>query len=356
MKKGLLSILLIASLGQLNAKIFTAFGIEPYWSIDLKSQGNSDIYQATFSHPSEKGIEYIEGRLRKVSSSGLQFKGATTAGESFIMNVYSERCTDYASDDDYPTRVTVRIGDWRFDGCSRERFEQKKHRDPVNNARAKARKLNTRGYHLYKQGKYKKALLLFNQARKADNSYDKGHYNFACTASIIAHRNQCLQSEKLQQLVTLDNVLRALKRSIKITPQRKAKSQTDPDLATLRSTYQYYRDILHYSPNNDRQLREMLRKLKWTQAFGFYPHHGVRARIEFDDYYVTTTANSGQQQTGNYQIYNGLITLTFGGKTATGRLVEDSNFGAVLRFTGDGLPFDEFSVSTKFDMLDCEEE
>ncbi len=372
MKKLLLrSAFFLASISHAYAADFTAGGMEPFWSLSL-TQYLGDDYEAELSYPNETGVTEIKATVIKHYHKGfITYKGKDSSGKPMSIMAIEKPCVTDGKGDTLSHVVTVN----GFEGCGgkvialveddsqedntqqdNQQSSQQKlqhHSQPLNPARVKAKQLNTKGFHLYKQGKYKQALPLFQRARRTDTSYVLGHYNFACTASIIARKYRCLSSNTLQDLVTVDNAIQALKKSIQLDPKRKAKSQTDPDLAALRKTYRYYRDILHYSPHNDRQLRNFLRKLDWTQAFGFYPHHGTPANIKFASNTFSTANNSGRKQTGRYTVHGGLITLKLNGRTSTGRLVEDADLGAVLRFSGGGLPFDEFSPQSEFELDNC---
>lgn len=220
-----------------------------------------------------------------------------------------------------------------------------------------AKKLNARGLQLYQQGQYYQALPLFKQATQADKNHVSGQYNLARTASLVLKRFDCHQDEALLDIANPDTIFTALKQSIKLDPRRKAKSQTDPGLALLRRSYRYYRDILGYSSDNDRQLREMLENIDWTQAAGVYAHHGKPSQLYFrkNSHLVTVINNKGLKKLGRYHLDNGLITLTFytkryGRQQITGRLLDsDGIFEGVLHFDGAAtahiLPFDDYRFS-----------
>ncbi len=355
MKKLLLVALLITTFGQLFAKEFTAGGMEPPWSLSLNQQHGKQ-YRAVLSYPNETGIIKIKAIVTKTYHKDyVTYQGKSSNGKLFSVMTVEKPCVNEGKGDTLSHLVIVNA----FEGCGGNVLINSDDNEQVDNNRnsgqltqEKAKQLNTQGFRLYKQGKYQKALLLFYRAIQADNHYALGHYNLACTAAIIARRKQCPEGEKLSELLDLDRILEALKQSIKLDSRRKTKSQTDPDLALVRQTYPYYRDILHYSPNNDRQLRQMLENIHWQQAAGFYPHHGKPARILFAGGSVTTINNKGLHRSGRYSLNNGLITLTFtsekyGRQQITGRLMDnDGSFRGVLRFSGAAkanvLPFDEY--------------
>ncbi len=371
MKKILLIALFFTTFGQSHAKEFTAGGMEPFWSLNLKQQHDNQ-YQAVLSYPNETGITTIEATVERFDHRDYTtYQGQGSNGKPFSIMTAEKPCVSEGKGDTLSHLVIVN----GFEGCGGNVLINSDDNEQADNyrnsgqsthkktAHEKAKQLNTLGFRLYKQGKYQQALPLFYRASKTDSRYALAQYNLACTAAMIARRNQCFQDEELSHLLALDSITAALKQSIMLDPKRKSKSQTDPDLAQVRQTYPYYRDILHYSPDNDRQLRQMLENINWSQAGGFYPHQGKPARILFDSDSVTTINNKGLQRTGRYSLNNGLITLTFtsenyGRQQITGRLLDnDGTFRGVLRFSGAAkanvLPFDEYT--TDFTTPNCNE-
>ncbi len=355
MRNLLIGTLVLTGISSACAATFDASGSEPFWSLSLEQQ-IGDQYQAVFSYAGETGIvEERETVFKKYHKGFTRYLGESRGGNELSIVTIKKNCV---SDGKGDTLSHIVIVNEMFEGCGGDVLAsegESEQRQSVHKTElSEAKKLNSQGYNLYKQGKYRKALVLFNRARKSDRNYAVAHYNFACTASIISRKYQCLNSDKMQRLVTLDKVIEALNQSIRLDARRKAKSQTDPDLKALRNTYAYYRNVLHYSPNNNSQLRQILRRLDWTQAFGFYPHHGSPASIKFGSNTFTTTANNGSKKTGAYTLHHGLIKLTLGAKTATGRLVNEPDLGVILKFTGEFLPFNEFSAATRFGVEDCD--
>ncbi len=356
MKKLLLITLFISTFGQLCAKEFTAGGMEPFWDLTLEHK-NGYMYQAALSYPDETGITIIKATVERFDHRDYTtYRGQDSNGKPFSVMAVEKTCISEGKGDTLSHLVIVN----GFEGCggnvlidSDDNEQLDKQRNSGQSAHEKAKQLNIQGFRLYKQGKYKQALPLFHRATQTDSRYALAQYNLACTAAIIARGNQCFQDEELSNLLTLGHIMAALKQSIKLDAKRKDKSQIDPDLAQVRQAYPYYHDILHYSPNNDHQLRQMLKKINWQQAAGFYPHQGKPARVIFGSHSVTAINNKGLRRSGRYSLNNGLITLTFasekdGQQQITGRLIDnDGTFRGVLRFSGASkaniLAFDDYT-------------
>ncbi len=343
MKKLLLNTLLLVGFTSAYAEDFTAGGFEPSWSLTIKHK-TGNTYQATLS----RELTEVKAVVTRIDRKGYTlFKGQGSDGRPLTIKAIEKSCVNDGKGD--ISSYTVDVKD-RFEGCGD--FE-----NPQQSAWAQAKALNAKGYRHYKRGHYKQALLLFQHAREADWNYVLGHYNFACTAAIMMRNNKCITDGDLVDLADVDTVFAALKQSIKLDPKRKAKMQTDPDLSQLRKTYEYYRRVLGYSPNNNRQLKEMLQKLEWTQAHGFYPHHGKPATIRFRGNQVIVTDNRGNQQKGTYTVSNGSIRVTVKGKRLTGKLIADADLGwTLLQFKGKGLPFNDFTPSVHLsDISRCDD-
>ncbi len=119
---------------------------------------------------------------------------------------------------------------------------------------------------------------------------------------------------------------------------RLARSQTDPDLEEVRQSYRYYRDILGYSPKNDSQLKIMLQHIDWPVPEGPRLYHSEPlTRLVFREngqvQIKRATAIEGKipkgsppwrhsYKNGRYRVANGVITVTFDGKSASGELSE----------------------------------
>ncbi len=354
--KKLLLIAVLITVGQVHAKEFIAGGMRPFWMLSLRPQHGSQ-YQAVLSYLNASGAIKIKAVVTKTHHKDYAtYQGQGSNGKPLSIMIAGRPCVTEGNRNTWSHLVIVN----EFKGCGGNELINMDHNKQIDKqsgrqtTHEKAQQLNMRGYHLYKQGRYKQALSLFHRATQANNRYALAQYNLACTAAIMARRNQCFQDEKLSELLELDRILTALKQSIKFDAKRKNKSQTDPDLARVRKTYQYYRDILRYSPNNDDQLRQMLKNINWQQAAGFYPHHGKLANIKFDSSSFFATDNKGRKKTGHYSLDNGLITLTFTSsrQKITGRLLDNNGaFRGVLRFSGAAkaniLPFDEYTSTFK---------
>ncbi len=366
MKKVLVSTLILA--GVAHAETFKASGFEPSWALSIQRQNGQ--YLATFSSPTRNApLKAVV--TRDYHRNYLVYNGESRSGERLSVMVIKKPCLTEGRGNTL-SHLVIANG---MDGCGgkeirpvddEQHSQDHSQHTPVNSARAKAKKLNAQGYHWYKQGRYTKALPLFNRARAADSSYAVAHYNFACTASILSRKYQCLTSNQMQNMVTLNKTVKALKQAIRLEPKRKAKSQTDPDLRALRKTYAYYRDVLHYSHRNNTQFQRLLRGLDWTQAGNFYAHHGKPVKLTFKGNHVVTvrwnerssdsseTRDKTRYRDGAYRVHGGKVTITYQGQTTTGRFVVDPDFGAMLKFSGNVLPYDDFSANANFGVDNCD--
>ncbi len=379
-RKHLLAAILFASFAPLHAenssreKIFTARGMEPFWTLEITPQSDS-AYSADFS--TSNGAKFTAPvTLVPTSRFGetLQmYQGTSPYGEVFSIVASATPCQAESTGDNYSHAVVVtadKLG--TYEGCGGKRqsgdtdtekkatkskqIKQKQPIKPVNPAREKAKKLNTQGYRLYKQGKYDKALPLFVRALKADDSYALAQYNLACTAAIGFEKFSCEQ-EELFNTANPDTVFKALKQAIKNNPERLVRSQTDPDLANIRKSYRYYREILGYSPSNDKQLQIMLEKVDW-QSTGMRLYHTEPAvRLKFlangqlrvkiahfieDEIPENSLPWRYTYQNGRYIVKNGTILLIINGKKISGKLSNEGTLTFTGASDGDLLPADTY--------------
>ncbi len=243
--------------------------------------------------------------------------------------------------------------------------------------RAKARRLNTKGYRLYKQGKYYQALPWFQRATQADSNYMLGQYNLACTASIVLNNFDCGQDESLLDMAHPDNIFSAQK-TLELNPQRLAKIKTDPDLAMVRKSYRYYRDILGYSVHNNKQLKEILMNVDWTSdtlgwflpdrltfkadgtvileqsSFTYRDENGQKVTVMYSSkipdvaYANGGTINENRvHKIGKYQLANGVVTVEFDSETkgkqrVSGRINENGELNFAGENVFDILPSSEY--------------
>ncbi len=368
MKKLLLTALLIATFGQLYAEVFTAGGMEPFWDLTLKHK-NDHLYQAVLSYPNETGIMEIKAVVTKTHHKDyVTYQGQGSNGKPLSIMTVERPCVSEGKGDTLSHLVIVNA----FEGCGGKVLINSDDNEQTDNnqtngqvahkktAREKAKQLNTQGFRLYKQGKYYQALPLFHRATKTDNRYALGQYNFACTAAIVLDRFDCHQDDSLLELAKPDKIFTALKKSIMLDPKRLARSKTDPDLALIRKSYRYYRDILGYSPKNDGQFKEILTNAVWEQSIGFYAHHGKPIRLIFrkgsnnEVMLRQSRPKNGHDdawedvyKTGKYRVHNGTVTLIFnsdkhGAQHITGRINNEGD----LHFAGASdsgiLPLDDY--------------
>ncbi len=144
---------------------------------------------------------------------------------------------------------------------------------------ASAKALNAKGFELYKQGNYEKALDLFRESCEADDSYPYAHYNFACTASMLLSKDVCGYMEYL------DDIFSHLEKTVQLKPEYKQKMRKDADLKFLRQYYRFY-VIAGYDVNVEKDLFEIVTSISWygpkpgvyppSPCFQFNKDHSVR--------------------------------------------------------------------------------
>ncbi|MDP8162395.1 hypothetical protein QJU89_02295 [Pasteurella skyensis] len=358
MRKQLVSILLVlANIGLLQAKEFSGGGMEPFWDVILKHQ-NDELYQAVLSYPNETGITKVRGIVERYDHKDYStYNGQGSDGKPLSIMLIEKPCVTEGKGDTLSHLVIV---NQRFDGCGGDVLidSDEGENDDTENENwqrsqgdfQKAKKLNTRGFRLYKQRKYYQALPLFLQATKADRHYALGYYNFACTASIVAPTLDCSQDESITSAVSLYDVIQALKKAVSLDPVRRERSKTDPDLALVRKSAQYYREVLGYSPNNNAEFTKILRRSVWRQGDDDYPKDGKPARLFFRANNVVEMRRyrgkdeySGSPDriisiTGHYRVHNGAVTITLNDKSTTGRLTSDSDLYFPDAFRQNVLP------------------
>ncbi len=285
MKQLLLTLLLAGAVVNTYAK-FEASGMEPFWDIQL-TQLKGNQYQANFSYDGHK----VKTILRKSKHNGYNlYSGKYKSpvpywrkdnNRSFTVKTIKKSCIAEGSGNTWSHMVTVN----GFRGCGGKLLidlDEQEYQAHVN--KSKARWLNTKGFRLYKKGQYYRALPLFYQSMQADTRYALSYYNYACTASLIAGGADIQHySDDVSELVDLEKIISALETSVSIDPKRKEKSKTDPDLALIRHSSLYYRDVLGYDNYNNAEFKKILTHSVWEQMFGFYTHHGKPVRLFFYD-------------------------------------------------------------------------
>jgi len=132
----------------------------------------------------------------------------------------------------------------------------------------KAKELNTKGYGLYKQGKYKEALDCFKKSFEADDSYYLPHYNYACTIGVLMKKDYPNWYDRT------DEVLAHLKKVRALKPDYIKMIKTDPDLDPIRKEFGYML-LLGLSPKKTADAKQILEQLDWyVQGEGIYSYVG----------------------------------------------------------------------------------
>ncbi len=375
MKKLLLNTLLLAGFTSAYAADFTASGDNPPWSLSL-TQYIGDEYEAAFSYVGETGKTEVSATVfKKYHPAFTRYLGKANNGDEISVVVIKKDCVRNGKTLSHEVIINE-----LFEGCggkvvastaNRQTAQQaQKKSPPVSPARAKAKRLNTKGYRLYKQGYLCNAIPYFDRARKVDKSYVLAHYNLACSAS-LALATDCKDMDngmnELEQYGDIETIISALKIATKLDPKHKVKSKIDPDLAYARKSYRYWHEILGYSTKNNAQFLTMLKNMEWEDEGASYYYVGykgepaalifkdngkvlVRKARPFDD--------SGYQNpnkeyySGKYRVHNGKVTLTFSRngrqQVTTGYLIaKEEGFHGILLFKGareaNILPANRFS-------------
>ncbi len=366
MRKQLLSLLLVlANIGLLQAKEFSASGMEPFWDLTLKHK-QGEQYQAVLSYPNETGATEVTAIVERYDHKDYStYDGQGSDGKPLSIMLIEKPCVTEGKGDTLSHLVIVGK---RFEGCGGDVLidSDEVENDGTKNEDAllspqcaleKAKKLNTLGFDWYKKKKFYQALPYFLQATKTDRQYALGYYNFACTASIVARDLDCSQDNSIIEAVSLSGVIEALKKSASLDPTRRERSKTDPDLVLVRKSAQYYREVLGYSPNNNAEFTKILRQSIWQQTDDGYPKDGKPARLFFkannvvemrryrgeDEY--TGSSDRIISITGHYRVNNGAVTITLNDKSVTGKLISGGELYFPDAFKYNVLPSMVFGYS-----------
>ncbi len=178
--------------------------------------------------------------------------------------------------------------------------------------RAKAKSYNTRGYALYKEGKFSEALSLFNKAIDVDSTYGQGHYNAACTLGVLrAKEGPCGKHQ-----VYKEDIVKHLLLTLKHLPHKRSKMVNDPDLRVVHDTFGW-QVILGRSATKTEDVIKILSEVSW-----YGPSPGAYGPIAGYDFKPDmTVANwsldigsdnvSRVYLNGGYEVKGNNITLIF---------------------------------------------
>lgn len=196
-----------------------------------------------------------------------------------------------------------------------------------------ARKLNSAGFRLYKQGKFEEAIKKFRGAVKADSGYALGHYNLAATMALLRNKYPC-QYEA-------GEILEHLAEAVSLDKRRRKRMRKDSDFDSVRETFQY-QIINGLSLGKSSHVRKILMNVE--EWFG--PSPGVRGpmgKIIFMDnksvsvgWYVPVDDDGRggglEFKDGTYKVNRNDVRIEVGGETYTGLLDDNGTLDM------DGLP------------------
>jgi tetratricopeptide (TPR) repeat protein len=118
--------------------------------------------------------------------------------------------------------------------------------------------LNTRGFLLYQEGRFRESLEYFKASFTKDPAYPYAHYNYACVGSVL-HARDDLSGLYVPELEY--HLLTAMR----LSPRYRLKWQNDPDLAWYRkelenkNPHKPQRALKHYLNSfNERDLRRSI--------------------------------------------------------------------------------------------------
>ncbi len=341
MKKLLLSMLFIAGFASGAGQSFTAgnyYETPDFWDLTLTPIGDNQYQAVLYDYTYEyKGI-----LDREDIGNTTIYRGKDEDGEAFIVTALERDCTADGKSGIWSHSVVIAESKDRRDykGCGGKWLGDEKDGNNYSvpqQAQKKAKKLNTRGYHLYKKKDYAEAVRLFYRATETDSNYALAQYNLACTIMLALDNCEIEGDETYTEIVDSDTAFKALKKAIKLDPKRLERSQTDPDLAEIRQSYRFYHDILGYRTNDDEQLRLMLQNIGWesvgirllhVEPFSrllFHPDGRVQIKKTHE---ITENIPENSlpwrytYKDGQYRVKDGIITLDFDGKTVEGKLSE----------------------------------
>ena len=120
------------------------------------------------------------------------------------------------------------------------------------------RELNTEGFRLYKQKKYREAAKRFEQALQADPTFALAHYNLACTLALLRQAGQACG-----QGATLATLFAHLEKAVELDGKRRKRMEEDRDLASIRKTFRY-QVLKGLSPTKTKDVTTLLQHLAWV--------------------------------------------------------------------------------------------
>ncbi|MBN1409491.1 MAG: hypothetical protein JW969_01510 [Spirochaetales bacterium] len=185
--------------------------------------------------------------------------------------------------------------------------------------RKKAISLNAKGYHYYEDKKYHIACHFFHYAAEADNTYQYGFYNYACSLALML--TPCDYANDL--------VYQYLSSAIKLDPKYKTKMRRDPDLKIFH-TEAWFLILSGADPATAKGLKDILlnTELWYGPQPGAYPaspqiefhEEGTISIKEINPEYLGGTDNLWISSEGTYNVGSGYISIRINGEEYTGTI------------------------------------
>lgn len=196
-----------------------------------------------------------------------------------------------------------------------------------------ARKLNSKGFRLYKQGKFQEAIEKFREAVKAGPKYALGHYNLAATMALLRDKKPCEYEA--------GEILEHLAEAVSLDKRRRKRMRKDADFDSVRETFEY-QIINGLSLGKSSHVKKIL----MTVEEWYGPSPGVRGpigtllfmdnkRVRVGRYVPVDDEGRGgglEFKKGTYTVDANMVTIEVGGETYSGMLDEDGSLDI------DGLP------------------
>jgi len=188
-----------------------------------------------------------------------------------------------------------------------------------------------RGYRLYKQKKYARALKYFRKTVEADDKYALAHYNLACVLAIMRSKGKICEYDAYQ-----GSIMDHLEKSIELDPRRLKRAKVDPDLKSVHGTFRYQK-LLGRDPTKPGDIKKILTAIAWygpsPGAYG--PVAGMKflkeGRVEFWSLDAQSDTIKRVYHTGFYSVEGGKVIIQFG------RAIQEGNATFLGTIRPDGV-------------------
>lgn len=138
-----------------------------------------------------------------------------------------------------------------------EAIEDKEQENGIDEEQEESsRDLNTKGYELYKNGEYEKALNYFKASIEKGEEYLYGHYNYACTLGVL------MKLDYPEWYHFRHEIHSHLRKVIEIRPEYIDRIKKDKDLDIIRKDFEYFQ-LLGYGTKTDKDIQHLLIELNW---------------------------------------------------------------------------------------------